>query len=256
MKKTDPLNVHEFGQQNKKIIVLIHPSIVRWDYFEAVIPLLEKDYHLMIPALPGYDFDNQSEFTSVEEIAAQIGAYLRERKIDKVSAVYGCSMGGSIALCIAAYGEVAIEEVIMDGGITPYQLPRFLTRLILLRDFGMVALGKLGGEKMIAQAFSEEEYGEEFIRYAAEVLNHMTYRTIWRTFDSCNNYILPAGFRIKSRIRYWYGEREAKERSWDIRYMKKFFPSTRFVELKGLGHAALAPLHPEKFVQEIRQIVK
>lgn len=27
------------------------------DYFEYVIPLLEKDYRLIVPALPGYDFD-------------------------------------------------------------------------------------------------------------------------------------------------------------------------------------------------------
>lgn len=63
------MTIHEFGKENKEIIVLIHPSIVRWDYFERVIPLLERDYHLIVPALPGYDEEEKSDFTSVEQIA-------------------------------------------------------------------------------------------------------------------------------------------------------------------------------------------
>lgn len=36
------MTIHEFGQENYKTIVLIHPSIVMWDYFAYVIPLLEN----------------------------------------------------------------------------------------------------------------------------------------------------------------------------------------------------------------------
>lgn len=49
------MTIHEFGKENKETIILIHPSVVKWDYFENVIPLLEKNYHLLVPALPGYD---------------------------------------------------------------------------------------------------------------------------------------------------------------------------------------------------------
>ena len=56
------MTIHEFGQENDKTIVLIHPSIVMWDYFEYVIPLMEKKYHLVIPAPPGYDPDVKGNF--------------------------------------------------------------------------------------------------------------------------------------------------------------------------------------------------
>ena len=72
------MTIHEFGKENKKIILLLHPSVVRWDYFEYVIPLLEKQYHLMIPALPGYDLDEPSDFTSVEQIADELNAWLKK----------------------------------------------------------------------------------------------------------------------------------------------------------------------------------
>ena len=45
------MTIHEFGRDNPKTIVLIHPSLVMWDYFEYVIPFLEKRFHLVIPAL-------------------------------------------------------------------------------------------------------------------------------------------------------------------------------------------------------------
>ncbi len=28
------MTIHEFGAENKNVIVLIHPSLVMWDYFE------------------------------------------------------------------------------------------------------------------------------------------------------------------------------------------------------------------------------
>ena len=37
------MTIHEFGKENKETIILIHPSAVKWDYFENVIPLLEKE---------------------------------------------------------------------------------------------------------------------------------------------------------------------------------------------------------------------
>lgn len=56
------MNIHESGKENKKTILLIHPSVVKWDYFENVIPLLQQDHHVLVPALPGYDFENGSDF--------------------------------------------------------------------------------------------------------------------------------------------------------------------------------------------------
>ena len=65
------MTIHEYGKSNAKTVVLVHPSVVMWDFFEYLIPLLEKDCHVIIPALPGYDEnDSQQNFTSVENIFA------------------------------------------------------------------------------------------------------------------------------------------------------------------------------------------
>ena len=38
------MKIYEYGRGNPERILLIHPSLVTWDYFENVIPLLEQHY--------------------------------------------------------------------------------------------------------------------------------------------------------------------------------------------------------------------
>lgn len=249
------MTIHEFGRKNTEKILLIHPSCVRWDYFEKVIPLLEDRYHLIVPALPGYDFDRGSDFTSVEQIASELNEWMMEQKIEGLYAVYGCSMGGSIALLTTLEKRTRIDHCIMDGGITPYELPWLLTRFIALRDYLMVMIGRIGGVKLLSRVFSTDEYSEEDIKYAAEVLRHSSRKTLWRSFDSCNNYKMPFPIPVLStKIHYWYAETEEKARSWDIRYMKKYFPQTDFKILPKLGHGGLVLLKPKLFKEMIEGV--
>ena len=223
------MRIYEFGKENRECILLIHPSLVTWDYFEYVIPLLEDKYHLLIPALPGYDLTDDSQFSSVERAASELAEDLQQKGIREVKTIYGCSMGGSIVLRMAADGKLKAENYILDGGSTPYQLPWLLTRFIALRDFGMMALGKLGGEKVIIKAFSSTQFSEEDLKYLTNIFRHCTYKTLWNTFDSCNNYKMPKEImKFQGRIYYWYAEKERRARDWDLKYMKKFIPDTIF----------------------------
>ncbi len=155
------MTIHEFGKENDKVIVLLHASVVMWDYFEYVIPLLEKKYHLIVPALPGYDPDEKSDFTSVEEISSELEDWLMRHGLSNVACLYGCSMGGSIVTRMLADNKVNIQSAIFDGGITPYQLPWIITRFIAVRDFLMIYIGKIGGAKLLEKAFCMDELSED-----------------------------------------------------------------------------------------------
>lgn len=246
------MTYHEYGEENQDVILLVHPSLVLWDYYDYVIPLLEKKYHLIIPALPGYDPEQPGDFTSIEEIAAELELWLREHKITEVECVYGCSMGGAVVIKLLSNHGVHFRHAVIDGGITPYQLPWLFTRIIALRDFLMISLGKLGGIKLLEKAFSTDELSEEDLKYEADVLKMISYKTIWRTFDSTNNYAMPKQVAADCPfIEYWFADVEEKDRKWDIAYIQKAFPNTRFLRFQDVGHGGLAPFHPEKLVDEI-----
>ena len=249
------MNIHEFGIENEETILLVHPSVVKWDYFEYVIPLLEKKYHLVVPALPGYDFETDSDFTSVEQIASELNEWLKAAGIDEVYAVYGCSMGGSIALLVTLGQLIPIRHCVMDGGITPYQLPWIITRFIALKDYLMMMFGRLGGVGLLEKAFATDDYSKEDLQYVADVLKHCSRKTLWRTFDSCNNYKVPSPVpELNTHIHYWYAEGEEKERKLDIDYMKRVFPQTKYRVLPKLGHGGLALLKPGLFSDMICEL--
>ena len=130
------MTIHEYGTDKEQVIVLVHPSVVMWDFFEYVIPLLKEDYHLIVPALPGYDEKNPDvDFTGIEEIADELAKWLIAHNINTIDLLYGCSMGGAVVLRMLAEQKIRIKNSICDGGITPYQLPWIVTRLIAGRDF-------------------------------------------------------------------------------------------------------------------------
>ena len=191
---------------------------------------------MLIPALPGYDFENDSDFTSVEQIASELNDWLSTRGYRNLYAVYGCSMGGSIALMVTLEQRIKINHCIMDGGITPYQLPWFVTRFIALKDYLMMMLGRVGGISLLEKAFATDEYSKEDLQYVVDVLRHCSRKTLWRTFDSCNNYRVPEPVSdINTQIHYWCAKNEEKERKQDIAYMKRKFPQTEFTKLPDLG---------------------
>ena len=246
------MTIHEFGKENDKIMILLHPAVVMWDFFEYVIPVLKKDYHLIVPAIPGYDPDVKSDFTSVEDIAEELEIWLTAKGITQVDCIYGCSMGGAFITKLLSNGVIHFNRAVIDGGITPYQLPWIVTRLILIRDFLMISIGKLGGVKLLEKAFATENLSEEDIQYEAQVLEMISYKTIWRTFDSTDNYSMPKIVTTDcTNIEYWYGDGEEKQRKWDIDYIRKVFPNTVFKKIDNAGHASLAPFQPERFVEAI-----
>lgn len=189
------MNIHEFGTQNAAAIVLIHPSGTRWDYFTRVIPFLQEQYHLIIPALPGYDEATQDDFPSVEQIAADLEDWLCSHVGSEVGCAYGCSMGGATLFRKLATRCINIQSAVVDGGITPYQLPYYMTRLTAIRDYVMIWTGKHGGVKLLEKAFATDDFTEEDLQCIADVLMRMSPKTIWRTFESCNNYPMRNTYR-------------------------------------------------------------
>lgn len=73
-------------------------------------------------------------------------------------------------------------------------------------------------------------------------------RTIRNIFWSANNYTLskrPA--KIGTKITYWYGDEEKKDRRSNIRFIKHYFPQARIHGIPKMAHAELVMIYPEEF---------
>lgn len=251
------MNFHEFGTENKKVILLIHPLGVDWNFFSYVYPTLAENYHVIIPAIPGMDPDDPAaEFTSVEAIAEEIENFIGAKGIEELECIYGCSMGGAVIIRMTANGKIKIKHRIVDAGITPYRLPKIICFFIAIGDFLMTSAGKLCSVKMLGYMFDPNKYTKEDLLYVKSVLKKMTARTIWRAFWSTDNYSMPEKIcQPKEPILYWYGENEKKARKLDIEFVKDTFTNVIFVENKGQDHAEFVSLYPEEFCRRFQAVL-
>lgn len=248
-----PITIYEFGKANINTLVLIHPAMVSRDYFADVIDLLERDFHLIIPAVLGFDRNNPSDFTSIEDVSLEIERWLIKNDYTRICLAYGASMGGAILAKILANKKINITTAILDGAIMPYTYPYLVTRFIALKDFLMVGSAKLLGLKIYEPILKKEGYRKKDLAYLDEILNSVSFKTIWRTFDSTNNYTLPKFISMDdTKIEYWYSIKEERERRTDISFAKNTFENISFKIFTKTGHAELALKDPQKLATEIK----
>lgn len=73
-------------------------------------------------------------------------------------------------------------------------------------------------------------------------------RTVRSVFWSGNNYALPrTPAETGTKITYWYGDDEKKDRRGNIRFIKRYFPHIRVRGIPKMAHAELVMIHPEEF---------
>ena len=247
------MNIHEFGCGHVRNLVLIHGACMSWDMFEKTIALLQESFHVYVPAIPGHDLTTAEEFTSLEAIAAELEEELIRRGAEEIELLYGLSMGGGFVIRMLADNRLRIRHAVIDAGIAPYELPRICTRFILARDVLMTALGKYS-RAALESAFPRARYGSAADRMW-QVLQHMTMRSIRNVYDSTDNYAMPDVFPdIETKIEYWYGAREKKERKPDIAYVRKHIPGVVFRELAGMGHGEYAAAHAEELADDLTAV--
>ena len=85
--------------------------------------------------------------------------------------------------------------------------------------------------------------------------NHYSYRTLYNSFWSANNYKMPDPVpAVDTYIEYWYGEGEKHARAKNCAYVKRVYPQMVSREFRGLMHAELVLMYPKLFREEILRV--
>lgn len=109
------MEVQEFGKQNSCKIMLLPGNMMSWRQFEAVIPLLEKQYHVIAVSTDGYDDTGKTTFTTAEAMAEKLEQYIKEDQDGAIDLVLGESMGGATAGMLFHRQKVKVGAMILSG---------------------------------------------------------------------------------------------------------------------------------------------
>ena len=247
------MQISEHGQENERTLLFFPCTAEPIWVFADTIALLSQKWHVFQVVFDGHQPEYPGDFTSVEQTVDDVTAYLKAHGVDRLDAAYGCSLGGACLTRQLALGEMPVGRAIIDGGITPYQFPYPLRKLVLARDimsFNIVAKSR----KVLEAAFPPERFtlpGHDPVKeYDAMESYLKTYsaRTIRNVFWFGNNYALPdAPAERGTKIAYWYGEDEKRDRRGNIRFIRRYFPQIDLREIPKMAHAELVIVHPEDF---------
>lgn len=105
----------------------------------------------------GHQPEYPGDFTSVEQTVDEVISYLKSRSVSRLDGAYGCSMGGACLTRMLALGKIPISRAIIDGGITPYQLPFLVRKLLLARDV-LSFKTAANSRKILEAAFPPERF--------------------------------------------------------------------------------------------------
>lgn len=247
------MQILEHGLEHERTLLFFPCTAEPVWVFTDTIALLSQKWHVFQVVYNGHQPEYPEDFSSVEQTVNETTEYLKSHGAARLDAAYGCSLGGACLTRMLALGEIPIGRAIIDGGITPYRFPYPIRKLVLARDilsFKIVA----NSRRILEAAFPPERFtlpGHDPVKeYDAMEQYLKTYsdRTIRNVFWSGNNYALPnQPAEFGTKITYWYGEDEIRERRGNIRFIKRYFPQIQLREFPGMAHAELVIIHPEDF---------
>ncbi len=253
------MKVYEFGTSNSRVFVMFQCAAEPWWVFKASAEAVAKDFHVYLVIADGHD-EQGTEFVSIEKNVRDAAAFLRNKGVTGVDLMYGVSMGGASTVRFLATENIPVKKAVIDAGITPYPYPRWICRLIALRDWAEIMLATksytvmklaMPPERWTPKGEDPEEHYRKIFDFEK---NRFTSRTIYNVFWSTNNYPMPDPVTaVDTEIEYWYGEQEKKARKADIAYVCRTYPQTVVREFKGLEHAELVLMFPERFYSEIKR---
>ncbi|MDI9472569.1 MAG: alpha/beta hydrolase [Tissierellia bacterium] len=256
------MKVYEFGKDNKNTFLMFQCAVGPWWVFKKSAEAVAKDFRVFLFISDGHD-ESGTDFVSIERNVKQAVSYLKEKNIFHLDIAYGISMGGSSVMYMLAHQLIPVKKAIIDAGITPYPYPKWLCRIIAIRDYLMVKAAfrsiQLMKIAMPPQRWTPkgEDPQEHYLKLFEFGKNHYSDKTIYNVFWSTNNYPMPKSVpTTETEMEYWYGEEEKTARRRDLAYAQKAFPLIMAKEFKAMAHGELVMMFPERFHREVMRFWK
>jgi len=154
----------EAGSPDAPPLVLLHGFLVNHSEFDDVLPALAERFHVIVPDLPGF---GDSEKPSPSRYAYGIDAFA-EAVADLIAAfgvgrasVIGHSMGGAIALTLAAHHAELVDRLVLVDPLS-YPFPLSLkARIPLFPIVGGIVFKQLYGRSLFRSYFRDDVFSRE-----------------------------------------------------------------------------------------------
>lgn len=255
------MKCYEFGNREGKTILCLPGNFMTHRQFEHLVPLLEKEYHVITVSFDGYDETGETTYTTGREQAEKLVKYIREKLDGKVDLVYAESLGSIPAAWMTRFDEIRIGGVILSGAeymnygifnklaidLFAPMTYKLMTKIITSGDVKFPAFLK------IKMGITDEVF-QPMLKQACQTLTlETTKATFWEAVKMYPEYMSQWEPNPDVRIACWYGEKEMNMKK-AIRHLKRAFPNIEIHPFAGLGHGEIMA-HVDLLAEELKKFI-
>ena len=249
------MEILEFGNKENKKIILIHGFQSPYQVWDEYVKYYEKDYHVIVPILPGHNRKKKEEFISFKECAKELEDYIISNYGNDVYAIYGMSMGGVLTATIWENNRLNIEKVIFDGSpLVSYNnfIKKFMTRFYINITHKTQQRDKKTLEQAVNSIIPEDK-----LEYLLQALDNMSDSTIINYINGIGSFKLSNKIDIKNINVYYYHGTKANEMlaKKTAKYIKKYYSNSNIICFKGKGHCENSLFKPEEMIKELDKVL-
>lgn len=122
----------EYGKQNRDVIILLHGGGLSWWNYREAAELLQDEYHVILPILDGHA-GCDCDFSSIENNASEIIAFIDNDLGGSVRLMAGLSLGGQVLLEILSQRKEICHYAMIESALV---IPSKLTYSLIKPAFG------------------------------------------------------------------------------------------------------------------------
>jgi len=248
--------IREYGMECDRTLLFFPGSCEPWEEYAYAAKALAAKFHVLQVVPDGEDLTEMTDFISVEKTVDDAAAWLKDHGISHLDALYGLSYGGAMAARFLVCSGVHVNKAVIDAGTAPYEYPRWICKLICVRDFLMVKFA-ISSINVMKAAFPPERFSrdkertDDEYRELADYLKGYSNKTIWNIFWSANNYMVPhPAPDLDTLIQFWIGEDEWGSRFRDLKWYLKYLPQIEVIKIPNMMHGEFVIMHPERFAEK------
>lgn len=233
----------EFGEQDRDVIMLLHGGgLSWWNYREAARNLADR-YRAVLPVLDGHA-ESGAPFTTLEDNAARLIAYIDTHFGGQVLAIGGLSLGGQVAVeMLSQRPNICRYALIESALVKPMKLTHALIEPAFGMSYGIISqrwFAQMQADYLgIPRALFDDYYRDTCKITKADMIAFLKANSAYE--------IKPTLSKTTAKVRILAGSREEKTIRDSAKMLHKAIPGSSLEIIPGLRHGELSLSHPERY---------
>lgn len=252
------MEIKKFGKGGSRKIVLVPGNMMSWRQFKHVIPLLEKDFHVIAVSTDGYDGTGETTFTTSLASAEKLEKYIQDHLDGHIDLIFGESFGSATAGTLFHRQKVQADSLILSG---PQYMSLgifngFVTKVIPHSQYRLYS--KIQGQKKLPwllKLYTRSDDESLIAQFSATPENISLQTLLNCAKEGLQLYrdIDAYAPNPNAKVAVWYGAKEPNMKK-AVRKLKRAFPALEEHPFEGFGHGEIIA-HPETMAAEIRKFI-